>query len=87
MEYGIIGTSVWQQNMLLLETLTLDRDNKEEKLTELKEALSVDELIYLSTCNRVEFIYTTDQPKENSRILHRLLDFFFDDSAAMVTTR
>ncbi|KAA3631019.1 MAG: glutamyl-tRNA reductase [Calditrichaeota bacterium] len=80
MEYGIIGTSVWQQNMLLLETLTLDRDNKQEKLLELKDALGVDELIYLSTCNRVEFLYTLKESKENSRILHRLIDFFFADN-------
>lgn len=77
MEYGIIGTSIWQQNMRLLETLTIDRDNKIEKLKNLKDALGLEELIYLSTCNRVEFIYTANENGNSSRILHRLIDFFF----------
>ena len=79
MEYGIIGTSIWQQNMRLLEILTIDRNEKIDKLQELKEALGLEELIYLSTCNRVEFIYTTHEDGSSSRILHRLIDFFFCD--------
>lgn len=79
MEYGIIGTSIWQQNMPLLETLTLERENKEQKLLEIKEALLVDELIYLSTCNRVEFIYTIKDKAASNHILHRLIDYFFSD--------
>ncbi|HPC11059.1 MAG TPA: glutamyl-tRNA reductase, partial [candidate division Zixibacteria bacterium] len=59
MELGIIGTSIWQQNMRLLETLTIDREGKLDRLVQLKAALGVDELIYLSTCNRVEFIFAS----------------------------
>ncbi len=77
MELGIIGTSIWQQNMQLLERLTLDRVRKLERLTELKAALGVDELIYLSTCNRVEFIYTASDKNAAGKVLHRLIDFFF----------
>ena len=60
---------------------TIDRENKEETIAQLKEALGLDELIYLSTCNRVEFIYTINEPSSNNRILHRLIDFFFSDGS------
>ena len=79
MNYGIIGTSIWQQNTRLLEALTLDRDSRKETLAELKRALGVDELVYLSTCNRVEFIYHKAQRHDSSSLLHRLIDYFFRD--------
>jgi glutamyl-tRNA reductase len=79
MEIGIIGTSVWQQNMPLLEKLTLDRDKKNDILIEIKTLLDLDELIYLATCNRVEFIYVTSRPNSGARFMHRLLDFFFSE--------
>ena len=81
MELGIIGTSIWQQNMKLLEKITIERDNKEETVNQLKDALGLDELIYLSTCNRVEIIYTINEPTPDARILHRLIDFFFSDGS------
>lgn len=77
MVFGIIGTSIWQQNLPLLERLTLDRDSKEESLQQLKSALGIDELIYIATCNRVEFIYVSHTNKPADRVLHRLIDFFF----------
>jgi len=77
MVFGIIGTSIWQQNLPLLERLTLDRENKGQALQQLKGALGVDELIYVATCNRVEIIYACYTNKPADRILHRLIDFFF----------
>lgn len=79
MEYGIIGTSIWQQNLPLLEKLTIDREIKIDKLNELKSALGVDELIYLATCNRVEFVYFSNSNHSDGHFLHRLIDFFFSD--------
>ncbi len=73
-EFGIIGTSIWQQNMALLEHLTLDRDSKLQQLEQLKEKLGLDELVYLSTCNRVEFLYVTSGKIRGRRVLHRLID-------------
>jgi glutamyl-tRNA reductase len=73
-QIGIIGTSIWQQNLPLLEKLTLDRDTRGEKLTEIKERLGLDELVYLSTCNRVEFLFVHSSQQTTDRILHRLLD-------------
>jgi len=80
MEFGIIGSSVWQQNLPLLESLTLDREDKIDKLHQLKSSLEISELIYLATCNRVEFIYASTGRYSSSQIFHRLLDFFFAKS-------
>jgi len=79
MELGIIGTSIWQQNMPLLEQLTLDRDKKNDILTEIKALLDLDELVYLATCNRVEFIFVTSRANRGARVMHRLIDFFFSE--------
>ena len=75
-EIGIIGTSIWQQNMPLLERLTIDRDAREVTLHSLKKKLDLEELIYLSTCNRVEFIYVSSGRYNDRQILHRIIDFF-----------
>jgi glutamyl-tRNA reductase len=80
MELGILGTSVWQQNQPLLERLTLDREARNEQLAQLKAALGISELVYIATCNRVEFVYTTSDVLPGNQILHRLIDFFFRDS-------
>ncbi len=77
MNYGIIGTSIWQQNTRLLEALTIDRDSRREILHDLRRALGVDELIYLATCNRVEFFYYKAGKHDSSGLLHRLIDYFF----------
>jgi len=77
MELGIIGTSVWQQNMPLLENLTIDREQRPEILQDLKSRLGLSELIYLATCNRIEFIYATTEKKDASKVLHSLIDYFF----------
>ncbi|MDF1544985.1 MAG: glutamyl-tRNA reductase [bacterium] len=83
MELGIIGTSVWQQNMALLETLTLDRETRDEQLRQIKKALGLDELIYLATCNRVEFLYVSSGKYTGDRLLHRLVDYFFKNSSQL----
>lgn len=77
LQYGLIGTSIWQQNQVLLEHLTLPRENRAEELLRLKQALEIDELVYLSTCNRVEVMYATSGKVSGGRLLHRLLDHFF----------
>ncbi|MCB2230786.1 glutamyl-tRNA reductase [bacterium] len=81
MTFGIIGTSIWQQNLPLLERLTIERENRTARLEQLKSALGVSELIYVATCNRVELLYAVDSHEQpGSRLLHRLIDFFFRDS-------
>jgi hypothetical protein len=41
-EIGIVGTSVWQQNLALLEGLTISPDQRERMLPELKRALGAE---------------------------------------------
>ncbi|MCP4705581.1 MAG: glutamyl-tRNA reductase [candidate division Zixibacteria bacterium] len=77
MSIGIIGTSIWQQNNRLLHQMTLSPESKQAKLDELKEVLGVDELIYLSTCNRIEILYSAPESIQRSQVLHRMIDFFF----------
>jgi len=74
---GIVGTSVSQNNIALLEKFTLNRENRIEQLTEIKKALKLDELIYLSTCNRAEFIYIAQPGVSSDYVLNGLLDYFF----------
>ncbi|MCM2273078.1 MAG: hypothetical protein NDJ18_11055, partial [candidate division Zixibacteria bacterium] len=79
MKFGIVGTSIWQQNMPLLERLTVDRETRAAEIARLKLLLGVDELVYLATCNRVEFIYATSSKIAPGKLLHRLIDHFFRD--------
>lgn len=52
--------------------LHIEADQLEFRLTHLKKSLAVDELMYLSTCNRVEFVFST---LKNPDIIF-LRDFF-----------
>jgi glutamyl-tRNA reductase len=83
MEFGIIGTSIWQQNMKLLEHLTVERTARVEALRSLKAALGLSELVYLATCNRVEFVYVSTGKYAGSKLLHRLIDYFFRDTKGL----
>ena len=42
--------------------LHIMEENQKERLEQLKEHLGLKELLFLSTCNRVEFIFTTKEP-------------------------
>jgi glutamyl-tRNA reductase len=81
MKFGIIGTSIWQQNMPLLERLTIDREIRNIELPRLKKLMGANELVYLATCNRVEFLYISPNHRDSARRLHRLIDFFFRGKA------
>ena len=83
MEFGIIGTSIWQQNMKLLEHLTVERTERVEVLRSLKTALGLSEIVYLATCNRVEFVYVSTGEYAGSKLLHKLIDFFFRDTKGL----
>jgi glutamyl-tRNA reductase len=63
--------------MPLLERLTIPRDDRAATLEQLKHELNLVELIYVSTCNRVEFIYTVNDHHAGEQVLHKLIDFFF----------
>ncbi|MFQ5606799.1 MAG: glutamyl-tRNA reductase [Candidatus Zixiibacteriota bacterium] len=74
---GIISASVSCGNLPLVEGLTLPAEERIRLLPKLKEALGVDELAYLATCNRVEFIYSAANGLTVAQVRNRLLDYFF----------
>lgn len=48
--------------------LHIDKNKQNSRLTELKKALDLDELMFISTCNRVEFIFKTSKQVDASFI-------------------
>ena len=48
--------------------LHIQEDKQAEKLHALKEQLQLSEIMFLSTCNRVEFLFCTDHPFNDSFI-------------------
>ncbi len=50
----------------------IDADKCEDRLNHLKTSMNLDELMYLSTCNRVEFAFVSEQ----SITPHFLQSFF-----------
>lgn len=84
---GVVGVSVCTQgcgtqSIKLMGKLTLDQDTRIEKLNELKKLAGIDELVYLATCNRVEFIFTTSNSAGVNEVRNRILDFFFKDKSS-----
>ena len=61
--------------MELIGALHLDQEKKQAQLAEWKEVLELDGLVYLSTCNRVEFIFSDETYFCTGR-MHRLLQAF-----------
>jgi glutamyl-tRNA reductase len=59
-------------NVSEIGKLHIDESNQKERLTELKVAQKLEELMFLSTCNRVEFLFCTTE-KVDARFL---ADFF-----------
>ncbi len=55
--------------------LQIEEEQRKERLTAIKEVFGWDELIFLSTCNRVEFLFcgkSTSSPEELTKFFHTL---------------
>jgi glutamyl-tRNA reductase len=75
---AIISTKIGKSSLELLESLTIPADIRTEKLAALKSHLGVTELVYLATCNRVEFaVVMSGDSGSISSIRNKILDFFF----------
>jgi glutamyl-tRNA reductase len=74
---GIVGVSIHSQNLNLLEQLTIAPEDRASKLSALKHAADLSELVYLATCNRVEFVFTAANGVQITDVRNRILDFFF----------
>jgi glutamyl-tRNA reductase len=66
------------RNLLVSEIgdLHIEPDNQQERLTQLKSELGLGELMFLSTCNRVEFTFTTEHVV-NSEYLHQFFQTLY----------
>ncbi len=75
---GLIGVSWRTVDGQMLERLTLPAETRELDLTRIREQTGVSEMLYLSTCNRVEILFAGDgstAPAEyRTRFFEALLD-------------
>ena len=60
-EFYIIAFTHRNLSVNEIGALHIDVQNQESRLSELKEKSSLKELMFLSTCNRVEYIFTTTE--------------------------
>lgn len=74
---GIIGVNIASQNLELLERLTIPVEERADSLFALKTFADLPGLVYLATCNRVEFVFTYQQPNDLTSVRNKILDHFF----------
>jgi glutamyl-tRNA reductase len=71
-----------QANIGLLEALTVSECKRNERLRALKRHLQVQELLYVATCNRVEFLVVMPADSTDmADIRNLILDFFFTEDS------
>jgi glutamyl-tRNA reductase len=58
-QIGVVGLSYRHAGMDDVARLSIPRSDLEARLTSLRSALGVSELLYLGTCNRVELLFVT----------------------------
>ncbi len=59
--FKIIAFTHKTANLASIGDMHIDDDNQCNRLTQLKKSLTLSELLFLSTCNRVEFLFCTTQ--------------------------
>ncbi|MCP4901574.1 MAG: glutamyl-tRNA reductase [bacterium] len=69
---GVAGTSYRTADMKSLAQAALPADFPRESLQELARLSGFAELVYLGTCNRVEFYYRTEGPHHSRNLLFHL---------------
>ncbi len=73
-----VSVKIGKAGLELLEALTIPESLRSEKLQALKKHLGVSELVYVATCNRVEFLVSVPSEQvDASLVRNRILDFFF----------
>jgi glutamyl-tRNA reductase len=69
---GILGISVHDHEASDLARFTLPREGQASKLSALAATLDATELVYLATCNRVEFLFRSVSPTDAGELASRL---------------
>jgi len=57
--FNIVAFTHRNSSLEEIGMLHIDVDNQQDKLSRIKTLMQIDELMYLSTCNRVEFVFTS----------------------------
>jgi glutamyl-tRNA reductase len=84
---GCVSIKLGQANLELLEALTIPESERVRTLQSLKESLQLQELLYIATCNRVEFLAVMKgHLSDVASLRNRILDFFFkgDDDSTII---
>ena len=89
---GCVSVKLGKANLGLLEALTIPEHERLERLGALKIHIQVEELLYVATCNRVEFLVlmpgdSSDPERirmDIADIRNRLLDFFFNADPSQI---
>lgn len=79
---GLLGVSWRHATSATIARYTLPRDGRGTAMCELAQALEVDELVYLATCNRVELLFAGGVPLP-IRVRRRRFHAHFDTGAAL----
>jgi len=81
-----VSVRIGRSGIGLLETLTITPDERAEKLAALKTILPVEELVYVATCNRVEYLVVLKNGHSAAAVRNGILDFYFraKDQASQV---
>lgn len=66
--------------------LHIEPEHQKERLGALKTAMGLDELMFLSTCNRVEFMFVTNETADYD-YLNRFFQFLYPDLDAEIKER
>ena len=74
---GLVGISIHHAPLELLSALTISREERAERLPLLAEACGFEELAYVATCNRVEFLFKAPAAQSIARSRNLILDYFF----------
>jgi len=74
---GIISVNIASQNLELLERLTIPQDDRASRLFALRTIADLSGLVYIATCNRVEFVFTYTHPYDLTTVRNNILDHFF----------
>lgn len=69
---GVVGLSWRQRRPEMLASFTIPREERDARLPRLRDAAGVDELVYLSTCGRVEVTFATDGTQSFDTIRRRI---------------
>src|SRR3989339_212614 len=76
---GCVSVKLGPANLALLEALTIPESERADRVSALKGHFQVDELLYVATCNRVEFlVLMPGDSTDVADIRNRILDFFFN---------